>query len=114
MSYRPQQISELIRAELSPIILKEVEFPESVFVTITRVDVTPDLKHANIYVTILPDNRRGSAMELLKKSASHLRHSLDQTIQTRVSPMLSFKLDEKEIYQQEIDRLLIEVKKDLD
>ena len=110
MSQRTQQFGELIRHQLSRIIVEEIELPENTLVTITRVDVAPDLKMATVSITIFPDGKRGTILEILKKNNSALRYSLAQEINTRITPKLYFKIDEKETYGNEIDKLLYEVK----
>ena len=109
---RTQKVDELIREELSSLIRRELEIPPTVMVTMTRVDVAPDLSHADVYFTVLPDNKRGTALTYLKQNATLLRTALAKTIKIRNTPRLHFILDEKEIYSQEINSIIAKVSKE--
>ncbi|MBT3690248.1 ribosome-binding factor A, partial [bacterium] len=53
MEQRARQIAEVIQHELNNFFVREVEFPKDSLATLIKVDVTPDLKHAILYVSIL-------------------------------------------------------------
>jgi ribosome-binding factor A len=112
MSQRIEKINELLRQKLSESIIKELEFPPNTFVTITKVETTPDLKYAKIFITVLPDNSRGTALEILRKNSHHLYKILQKKLMTKFTPNLNFLIDEQELYAQDIDKLLDEINKE--
>ena len=57
MANRIPKVNELIKREISKMILKEIEFPKDVLVTVTRVQTSSNLSDSNIYISVLPENR---------------------------------------------------------
>jgi len=111
MTQRTERINELVRMDLSRFIAEEVELPENGLVTITRVETTPDLKVAKIYITILPDKLRGTILELLNKKARVLHERLKDEIQTKFIPNLKFIIDEQELFANQVEQILDEINK---
>ena len=107
---RIDQINQLIKTQLGQIINKEIELPDNTIITITRVKTTPDLKIAKVYLTVLPENVRGSVLEILRKNKKNLHTLLQKQIKTKFTPNLNFLIDEQEIYASQIDKLLDEIK----
>lgn len=107
---RIEKINQLIKTQLSQLINKEMEFPDNTIITITRVKTTPDLKIAKIYLTVLPENFRGSVLEILRKNKKNLYTLLKNRLKTKFTPNLNFLIDEQELYAAEIDKLLDEIK----
>ena len=112
MSQRIERINELVRQELGRFIMREVELPENSLVTITRVETTPDMKNAKVYVTILPDNLRGTILELLRKNNRQLHELLKAEIENKIVPNFNFLIDDQEVYANKIDRILDEIRKE--
>lgn len=112
MSQRIERINELVRQELGGFIMREIELPENSLVTITRVETTPDMKNAKIYVTILPDNLRGTILELLKKNSRHLHELIKEKLEIKIIPNFNFLIDDQEVYATKIDRILDEISKE--
>ena len=109
MKQRISQLNELILHKLSPIINKEIEFPNDCLVTITRVKISPDIKQAKVFISVIPEKFRGTCLDILKKKAKTLRNILQKQITTKFTPNLFFLIDEQEIYASEIDKLLDEI-----
>jgi ribosome-binding factor A len=107
---RTEKINQLIKQQLSQIINKEIDFPNNLLVTITRVETTPDFKSAKIYLTILPENLRGTGLEILRKNKKNLHNILKKQVKTKFTPNLNFLIDEQELYASKINRLLDEIK----
>jgi len=110
MSQRIEKINELLRQKLSELILKEIEFPANALITITKAKTSPDLKYAKIFITVLPDNQRGTVLEILRKNSHHLHKILQKQLVTKFTPNLNFLIDEQEIFASEVDKLLDEIK----
>ena len=68
MSQRSEQIAEVIHHELNNFLIKEAEPPKDTLITITGVEVTKDLEHAFINISILPINKTGTALDFFKRT----------------------------------------------
>ena len=96
MSYqRIDRISEQVRREVDMIIRERVSDPrvKGTF-SVTRADVTRDLRYAKIYVSILEEENRKPMMAALKKAAGFVRHQLRENMIIRSSPEIIFELDQ--------------------
>jgi len=105
MTRRTERLGALFRQELSELLRRELRDPRlSQLITITRVEVTPDLQYARVYVSVLgePEEKR-EAMAALKGASAYLRHLLGQRLVLRRIPVLQFRLDES---LEQGDRLL--------
>ena len=113
MSYnRIDRISEEVRREVDRIIREDLNDPRvcGTF-SITHADVTRDLRHAKIYVSVLEDDKREGMMAALKKAAGFIRRELGQNIIIRYSPELTFVSDENIAYGVHIAKVLADAQK---
>ncbi len=77
MSERTRRIDHLLREEISAIIRREVHDPRVGFVTITGVDVSPDLHHATVWASVIGDEReRRATLQVLGRAMPYVRHHL--------------------------------------
>ncbi len=94
MKHRIERVCEVLKRELGQIITREITF-SSPLVTVSAVDITPDLKNAHVFVSALGDERqRRDALETLEKHRVPLQHELARRITLKHTPHLHFKLDE--------------------
>lgn len=92
---RKLRIEELLQRELAGMVLREIKDPRVQHVTITGVDVSPDLAHAKVRVTVLgADGPQPEAVDALTHAAGFLRHSLGKRLRLRSVPELHFSYDE--------------------
>lgn len=110
-SKRIKQINELIKEELGSIIAKEIEFPSDCLVTISKVVTGPDLKHANIWLSVLPISKHNDVLSILALKRGGLQVILNKRLRTRNSPKIHFKIDETEEKAAYIEQLLDTIKK---
>ncbi len=104
------RINEDYRKELSQIIGYELKNPNVTgMISVTKVKVTPDLKYAKVYVSILNSKNIKETMEGLKKSAGFIRTELAKRINLRNTPELIFELDDSLEYGAKIDTILKEI-----
>ena len=104
---RQRRVSELIHRELSLLLLHEVRDPRLAGVTLTEVDVTPDLMIARIYLTVMGEEEaRVQALKGLDHAKGFLRSQLASRVELRYVPELEFKLDKSADYARRIDELL--------
>ena len=110
-SHRPERVSEVVRQTVSTFLAGEARDPRIGFVTVTGVEVTPDLSHARVRVSVMgTDAERELSLEGLASAAGHLRSQLARTLATRIAPELVFTLDRGLDHAARIDRVLKELK----
>ena len=81
-------------------------------VTVTGVDVTPDLRQARVFVSVLgSDDERRATLEGLDSLATHLRSRIGRALRLRNAPEITFKLDESVARAARIESLLAEVRR---
>jgi ribosome-binding factor A len=105
---RADRVASLIHAELSKIILREVETPPGVLVTITAVDVDKKLERALIGISVHPSEKAEAAVNLLQKRAPYLGHLLFTTINIKPMPQIVFRLDKGYEHAADIEKLLLD------
>ena len=109
-SRRQHRVAELIHRELSLLLMLDAGDPRLADVTITAVDVTPDLMQARVFFTVLGDDERVSEAQAgLQRATGFLRTQLAARIQLRFMPHLAFELDKSAAYGRRIDQLLDEI-----
>ncbi|MGH9678915.1 MAG: 30S ribosome-binding factor RbfA [Candidatus Acidiferrales bacterium] len=111
--HRHERVAEEIRHELGTMIAGELKDPRIVgLVTITEVRVTPDLKHARVFVSVMGNEaEQKDTIRGLAAAVGYIRHELTDRIQLRRAPEIHFILYHSEEYAQRIDQLLREAKK---
>jgi ribosome-binding factor A len=106
-SRRPDRMADLLRQEISMMLERDVKDPRIGFATLTSVVLTPDLRTARVYISILGDeNQKRQSMEGLTAAASFLRHELARRLNLRYTPALEFLLDRSEEMNQRLDELI--------
>lgn len=96
MSRRTSRVNDLLREELSALLLKGVKDPRVAhgLVTITEVQVSPDLRHATVFVSHLgSEDERAEVLEGLQHSAHYLHRELMHRLDMRSVPELVFRFD---------------------
>ena len=92
--HRQEKLGELIAAELSDLLRTRVKDPRVGFASITHVEVSGDLRHARVFVSVMgSDEERADTMRGLKNANGFLRHELATRLVLRYMPELAFKLD---------------------
>lgn len=103
---RADRVAEMIQRKLSQIIQLEIKDPRvPQFVTISAVNVSPDLGHAKVYFTIL-NGDIGLTASILNAASSYLRTALARTIKLRIVPQLFFVYDQSIEYGKHLSRLI--------
>ncbi len=111
MSVRQRKIESQIRRVVSMVLLRDLEDPRVTgIVSVTRVEVTADLREAKIYVSILSSLPEATVFQGLLHANAFVQHEVAKALSMRMAPHLSFVLDHSLKKQAEIDRLLAESK----
>ena len=93
--YRREKLSSEIVREAAKILQGEIRDPRLGFVTVTKAEVSPDLKYAKIFVSIMGDEKKKKlSMNGLKHARGYVQAQLSRRIKTRVFPEVRFVLDE--------------------
>lgn len=88
------RVRELMKRELSSIVQRDYEFKD-VLVTINEVDVTPDLRQAHVFVSVLgAEHLQRKTLAKLQRDAGQLQVKISKRVVLRYTPRLNFKLDD--------------------
>ena len=110
MSRRTERLGEEIREEVAQLIAGELKDPRIGFVTVTRVEVTPDLRTARVYVGVLgTEKQKQATLAGLRQAAGFLRRALGQSLRLRYTPELVFTYDEGLEASDRVAQLLAEI-----
>jgi ribosome-binding factor A len=95
MSHRPEKVREFIKEQVSEIIQHQLKDPRIGFVSVTDVEVSGDLRHAKIFVSVLGDEAaKTDTMTGLTSAIRYVRGELGRRLQMRFTPEILFRLDE--------------------
>lgn len=106
MSKRSEQVSEVIRRELNEFIIRGLEPPKDLLITITKIETSEDLKHTQIFASILPINKTGTAIRFLNNNLGRMRHFLTQKLKLFHIPELKIIIDGSALKARKIEREL--------
>lgn len=110
-SHRPERVAAVIRQAVSDFLTGEARDPRIGFVTITSVDVAPDLAHARVRVSVMgSEDERARTLAGLASAAGRLRSLVARRLATRKTPELAFELDRGIEHAARIDRVLRELR----
>ena len=97
MSRRMEKVADLLQEEIAELLQRRVRDPslEGVMISVTHIDVSPDLSRARVHVSVMADDMEQRAvMDALGRSSSFLHRELVRRIHIRRVPRLHFELDE--------------------
>ena len=104
---RRERVAEEIRAELSEILQHEMRDPRMGWVTVTRVEMSPDLAYAKVFVSIYgSESDQAVSFRVLERAAGFIRAELGRRIRLRQTPELHFRTDDSIEQSQRIQDLL--------
>ena len=103
---RPQRVADLIQRELSDLIRREVRDPRVGMITLTSVDVSPDLSHAKVFFTLLQKEKVEETTQALQRAAGFLRSQLAHRMKMYTTPELRFVYDESVERGDRLSRLI--------
>lgn len=110
---RTRRIGEQMQRELAILIQQEIQDPRLGMVTVSAVEVSRDLAHAKVYITVLDDQQHdiATSLEVLNHAGGFLRHELGRRMTLRTVPALHFVYDESMARGNELSRLIDEAVK---
>ena len=109
---RADRVAEAIREEVALFLRNNVKDPRiSPLVTVTGCEVTRDLRHAKVFVSIMgTDAERAQTFEGLASAATHLRAHVGRALRLRLAPEITFRPDESVAHAARIEDLLAKIK----
>lgn len=109
---RAARVGEQLKKELSQLLQRELKDPRIGFVTVTSVEMSRDLEHAKVFVSVMGDEeQKRQTLEALEKAKGFLRSEAGRRLGIRRTPEIVFKMDESIDHGQRISKLLEEVKR---
>lgn len=111
---RMERVNSEVKKSLSSIISYDLKDPrlEDVMITITKCEVTKDMKNCKTFLTVMPEDKEKEILKLIKNSEAFIKRQLAQKVLLRNVPTINFVIDETEKYGAKIDRLLEQIKND--
>ena len=109
---RADRVAEAIREEIATFLAESVKDPRIVgFVTVTGVDITSDLRHAKVFVSVMgSESEKEATFQGLASTASHLRSRVGRALRLRVAPEIQFREDDSVARAARIESLLAGIK----
>ncbi len=104
--HRAERVADRIRRVLAPLIQEELRDPRLGFLTLTEVRLSPDLRHARAFVTVMPGERRQPTLDALNHAVPFLRRALARRAGLRFTPQLIFLCDDVADAGRSMDRIL--------
>ena len=105
-SGRPQKLGDQIQRELADLLARELRDPRVGMITITSVDVSPDISHAKVFFTMLQKDNLEDTLHGLRRAAGFLRSQLAKRIKLYTTPELRFEYDESVERGDHLSRLI--------
>ena len=106
-SYRPIRVGELIQAELSQLVLRDLKDPRVRMATISRVEVSSDLRHARVFISRLgTESEQAETLAGFQRAAGFIRGQLAKRLTLRYIPTFTFELDTAIAYGVRISQML--------
>lgn len=107
---RFNRVDEELKKQVSSIIMNDIKDPHLTgLISVTKAKVTPDLKYAKVYVSILNAKNTKQDLAILKKSAGLTRSLIAKRMNLRITPEIIFELDDSMEYGARIDSILKEI-----
>ncbi len=112
---RIQKVNEELKREIGSIISLKLNHSalKKGMISVTKVNTSPDLKYARVYVSMLQVANPKEALKALKKSSGFIRTEIAQKVNLKYTPELVFEFDESIEYGNRIDNILKEITKEI-
>jgi ribosome-binding factor A len=111
MTRRTDRIGHLIQQEIGTLLLREISDVRIGFVTVSRVEVTTDLAHAKVFVSVMgTDKEKRDSMAGLSSTAPYMRTHLSKVLKMRTVPRLQFVEDKNLDHGFRINQILNDIK----
>ncbi len=110
-SRRQKKVASLIKEALSRLLIESIQDSSSSLITVSKVEMTPDLKTAHVYLSYFSQVPDLSILKRLESRKGYLRRSIASQTNLKYNPMLIFSIDPSRAYEESIDNILERLKK---
>jgi ribosome-binding factor A len=90
---RSERLAGEIRDEVARMVASDLKDPRLGFVTVTRVELTPDLRYARVYVGVLGEDASGGTLAILRKASGFVKREIGRRLHVRFTPEIDFRYD---------------------
>lgn len=108
-SQRIEKINSLIQKHVAQILAKDLSMKLGIFLTVSKVDTTADLRYTRIFLSVFPEKETNYVTETLKKERFALQKSLNKVLHMKPLPKLEFRVDKTEVEADKIEKILKEL-----
>ena len=105
-SRRQKRVSNLIKEELSRLIIESFQDSTSGLITITHVSMSKDLKNAHVYLSVIGHSPKQEILDLLNERQGYLRKAVASKTKLKYNPLLIFSLDDSFEYEERIQNVI--------
>lgn len=105
MSHRIEKVNQLLKKEVGQLIHQETDF-DDIWITVTKVDASPDLSQAKIKITVMPENKSEEALKTIKENIGSLQKKINRRLNMKWVPYLIFEIDKGEVAAQKLEKTL--------
>jgi ribosome-binding factor A len=109
---RIEKLNNLIQKVLAELILKEFCTTRDIIISLTYVETSEDLAESKIFISTIPNDKRGKTVEALNRGAYFFQGLLNKKLRMRPVPRIKFYEDEKPEQAQAVEKILADLKKD--
>ena len=107
MSHRVERVADAIREVIAELLLRGIKDPRVGMATITGVKLTPDLRHARVYFSVIGDDAaRARTLAGLRSASGFIRNQIGKKLSLRVSPQVIFEVDPSFEQAERVSQLL--------
>lgn len=106
MSDRISKVNKLIKKNISEIMSRELNLKPGIFLTVSKVDTSKDLRYARVFVSVFPEKEANYVFTALKKEIFTLQGKMNKKLAMRPLPRITFLLDTTEAQADEIEKIL--------
>jgi ribosome-binding factor A len=112
MSKRILRINQLLKNQVSQVLLRDFEPPVGVLVTVTRVETSSDLSQTKVFVSVVPKEKQQIVISALSKKIFRLQQELNKKMKIRPVPKIRFVKEKKTEEAERIEQILQKLKKE--
>lgn len=105
-SRRQKKVESLLKNILSSLILEVVQDSHSNLISITRIEIGKDLLNANVYVSVFDKKKQKEIIDFLNSKQGYFRKAVASRTKLKYNPMLIFKVDPLQEYDEKVEKLL--------
>lgn len=112
MSHRIEKVNSQIQKIVGEIIAKNLSLKEGVFLTVSKVDTSADLRYTRVFISVFPFQENRYAKKTLEKEIFSIQGAMNKQLQMKILPKIEFILDERQEKLDEIDKIFGQIEKE--